>query len=423
MLKDPFQRLAQSWDWTAAALSRAWPEIQRSVLTPERASVPDEAIAAQARLGAPVIWLVGKVQSGKSSIVRRLTGASDADIGTGYRSCTRTARLYDYPPEAPVIRFLDTRGLGEAAYDPAEDLAFAQSQAHVLLVVMRAMDPAQGQLVDVVRKARRQHPAWPLLVAQTCLHEGYSPAHEMHQGHVTPYPFDASGRATAGSGVPDDLLRSLAHQRALFDTVPGHGVIRFVPLDFTRPDDGFAPADYGAEALIGALSEVAPAGLVEALGLSGTQRLGAAEAKAKPHIMGYAAAAGAADILPAAGLVAVPVIQGKLMHSLALIHGIAWDRRMLGEFAACLGAGTLARVAIGLGLRQLAKLIPVYGQTVGAAAAAATSFATTVALGHAANHFLAQRLRGITDPDGVARAYAQALAGALRHAPASALPR
>src|SRR5690606_40968696 len=65
---------------------------------------------------------LGKVQSGKTSIVRALTGCTDAEIGTGYAPCTRTSRVFDFPPEAPVIRFLDTRGLGEARYDPTEDL-------------------------------------------------------------------------------------------------------------------------------------------------------------------------------------------------------------------------------------------------------------------------------------------------------------
>ncbi|MGL4438963.1 MAG: hypothetical protein ACRCUE_06795, partial [Bosea sp. (in: a-proteobacteria)] len=140
----------------------------------------------------------------------------------------------------------------------------------------------------------------------------------------------------------------------------------------------------------------------------------ARERQSEPHIMGYAAAAAAADIVPLAGAVAVPAIQAKMLHSLALIHGVAWDRQVLGEFSACLGAGTATRIAASLGLRQLAKLIPVYGQTVGAAAAAATSFATTIALGRAAVYFLKRRRAGVSDPDGVTKAYREALAEAFR---------
>ena len=49
---------------------------------------------------------------------------------------------------------------------------------------------------------------------------------------------------------------------------------------------------------------------------------------------------------------------------------------------------------IAFGVRQLVKLIPVYGQTAGAAAAAAASFATTYAMGKAASYFLIRRRQG-----------------------------
>jgi uncharacterized protein (DUF697 family) len=135
--------------------------------------------------------------------------------------------------------------------------------------------------------------------------------------------------------------------------------------------------------------------------------------KAHPHIVGYATAAAAADAVPIAGAVAVPAVQSKMLHSLALIYGVEWNRQALGEFAACLGVGALSRLVAGFGLRELAKLIPVYGQTAGAAAAAATSFATTFAIGKAACYFLAQHRRGASDAQGVAKAYSAALSDAF----------
>ena len=71
----------------------------------------------------PVVWLLGKTGAGKSSLVRALTEQTEAEIGNGFQPCTRSARSYDFPPDQPLVRFLDTRGLGEAGYDPAEDLA------------------------------------------------------------------------------------------------------------------------------------------------------------------------------------------------------------------------------------------------------------------------------------------------------------
>src|SRR5262245_3839347 len=104
---------------------------------------PSEAVREGARALAPVVWLLGKVQSGKTSIIRAITRSTDAEIGDGFRACTRTSRIYEFPCDAPVLRFLDTRGLGEAGYDPGEDLAFSETSAHLVLATMRAMDPQQ----------------------------------------------------------------------------------------------------------------------------------------------------------------------------------------------------------------------------------------------------------------------------------------
>src|SRR5690242_20111268 len=74
------------------------------------------------RVPVPVFWLLGKTQSGKTSIIKALTGADDAEVGHGFRPCTRTSRRYDFPsPEAALLTFIDTRGLDEPGYDPAED--------------------------------------------------------------------------------------------------------------------------------------------------------------------------------------------------------------------------------------------------------------------------------------------------------------
>ncbi|MCK9469976.1 MAG: GTPase domain-containing protein, partial [Porticoccaceae bacterium] len=96
-----------------------------------------QRLAAIARESAPVIWLLGKSGAGKTSVIAALTGAGHDQIGNGYQPCTRTSQLYDFPAETPLIRFLDTRGLDEASYDPSEDLAWHQSQAQLIMVVMR----------------------------------------------------------------------------------------------------------------------------------------------------------------------------------------------------------------------------------------------------------------------------------------------
>lgn len=362
-------------------------------------------IAERARRFAPVVWLLGKVQSGKTSIVRELTQASTAEIGNGYEACTRTARVFDFPPEAPIIRFLDTRGLGEVAYDPAEDIAFCEERAHLILVVMKLRDFQQEAVIEAVRAARRRHPDWPVVVAQTSLHEAYPPG----RGHVLPYPF---GSEAPSPEVPPDVLRALRHQRALFSTVSGNGELRFVPIDFTQAGDGFEPCDYGREALIEALVAVAPAAVATVVAQLAPHGDGV-EPNVNSHILGFAFAAGASDAFPLAGIVAVPVVQAAMLRHIAVRYGVTWDKKAAAEFAAALGAGTLARVASGFGLRQLAKLIPVYGQTAGAAAAATASFATTYAMGKAAAYFLRRRRAGERGEE-VQAVYRGALKRALR---------
>ncbi len=397
-------------DWRGTiegTLARSWESIRDAVLAPKSAAPSDEEVAALASRTAPVIWLIGKVQSGKSSIVRALTGASAAEIGLGYKPCTRTAAIFDFPAEAPVIRFLDTRGLGEKGYDPTGDIAFHEAQSHLIVAVVKALDPQQDAVLQAVTAARKRHPEWPVVVAQTLLHEAYAPG----EGHKRPYPF---GDAEAEARLPPALTRSLAYQRSLFGRLPGGGPVIFVPIDFTQADDGFEPVSYGLPALIEALEAAAPAGLVALLKNASAQSTDALAKKAHPHIMGYAAAAAAADAVPVAGAVAVPAVQSKMLHSLALIYGVEWNRKSLGEFAACLGAGAVSRLAASFGLRELAKLIPVYGQTAGAAAAAATSFATTYAIGKAACYFLAQHRLGASDAKGVSKAYSAALSEAFR---------
>ena len=101
-------------------------------------------------------------------------------------------------------------------------------------------------------------------------------------------------------------------------------------------------------------------------------------------ILGFASVCGAVDVVPAVGLVAVPSLQGKLLQALAAAYGLEWNGPFARRFLAVLGSGFLYRYGLSLGLRQLGKLLPVYGQTAGAAAAASISFASTYALGRAA---------------------------------------
>jgi len=378
--------------------------LRRLLLNP---GVQDEELAAsleaaRQRQPVPVIWLLGKTQAGKTSIIQALTGSPWAEIGTGFRPCTRTARLYDYPAEAPVVRFLDTRGLGERAYDPAEDIRFCESQAHLVLGVVKAMDLQQEEIFAVLRTIRDRHPRWPVLIAQTGLNEGYPPG----QGHVLPYPYDREGWP---SRIPTGLARALTSQRETLGPLPGSGPLAWVPIDLTQPDDGLEPADYGLAALWAAIGEITTSDLRARLGTDEGVRDVFAHTT-HPHIVGHALAAAGFGALPAVGLAGVPAVQAKLLHSLAVIYQLPWNRRQAAEFVGFFGTGIGIGYLVRLLGRELFKLVPYLGQTLGAVYGATTSGAVTFALGKAAcYYFRAVRLGEGIDAATLRAIYARAL--------------
>jgi len=366
---------------------RFWRGWTDRILTPRipEAELNTKLLEVRQRLPIPVFWLLGKAQSGKTSITSTLTGATWAEIGNGFQACTRTARFFDYPDsQSAFIRFLDARGLAEAGYNPEEDMAWCEHQTHLLIVVAKAMDHQQDSVLEAAQAIRKHHPEWPVIVAQTGLHEGY-PSRDME--HILPYAFDGLPFAP---GVPPDLARSLLKQR---ETFAGLDAL-FVALDFTLPEDGYNPADYGVEALWGAIEEALPWGLRALVGQSEPRRLlndGYAR-KAHPHIISYALCAGLAAALPApaAGLATAAAIQAKLFHSIASIYGLPLTAQSVAEVVSAVGLG----VAAGMGGRELAKLIPGYGQTVALGIAGLYTATVTYALGQVFCLYFAGTRRG-----------------------------
>jgi len=347
----------------------------RSFLSPE---IDDERLKAaldRVRQDAPppVLWLFGKVQSGKTSIVRALTGAERARIGDGFRPCTRWAARYEFPnPDFPLAVFLDTRGLGEASYDPQEDLLAFQDEAHMLVVVVKAMDMALERVIAALQQIARAKRDWPIVVVQTSLHEGYPPS---LQDHIFPYPFLSQPMTAA---VPGDLARALVFQQKLFVDVP---VKRFVPVDFTLPEDGFSEPFYGREALLDALADAHPHALYAML-----RRLPELKQElrtlhfrqAQPHILAYAAAAGMAGAapLPLADLPVISAIQLKMLHAIASLYRQPLGVKTFLELLATVGVGVLFRQ----GARSLLKVVPGIGSVVAGVYAGASTYALGCAL-------------------------------------------
>ncbi len=360
----------------------SWQSWTRQILAPKAddARLDRELEKARTRVEPPVLWLLGKAQAGKSSIVHGLTGRSDIEIGEGWRACTRASRIYDFPNvDECLLRFLDTRGIGEPNYDPAEDLAYAASKAHGILVVMRACDPGQEVIKGILAKARTRNREWPVILVQTTLHEGYPHG----AGHPEPYCFDASPLPAL---VPSDLARAIAYQHrdfaGLFD--------RQVAIDFTHLEDGFEPRLYGLDALWTALVGIVPAGLRTVLTASPEALTGLRDVyfdAAFPHVVSYSILAGAAAMVPVpvANLTGVTAAQGKMMHSIASIYG----QSLLAGLTAlgpAVGVSFLPRMMA----RSFLAGVPVLGM----AAAGVWTASTTYAIGCALCWYFAEVARG-----------------------------
>src|SRR5215471_7871550 len=347
----------------------------RSVFAPQIDAEAFQAALSRLRQGLPppVIWLLGKVQSGKTAIIRALTGAQRAQIGSGFAPCTRWASRYDFPnADFPLAIFLDTRGLGEAGYDPRQDVAAFQTEAHMLLVVVKAMDMALEHLLVALRAILQAKPSWPVVVTQTTLHQGYPP--DRHE-HVYPYPF---GSLPWPATVPTPVRRALDFQRTLFAGLP---IQRFVPVDFTLPEDGFQDPFYGRDALLDALAEAHPHAVYQTLQQLPTltwELKSLHFRQAQPHIIAYACAAGAVGVapLPIADLPIISALQLKMLHTIASIYRQPLRMQTCLELASTIGLGVLFRQ----GTRSLLKIIPGFGSAVSGLYAGAATYALGCAL-------------------------------------------
>ena len=310
----------------------------------------------------PTLWLLGKTGAGKSSLIRAITGNSQVDIGNGFRPCTMTSHRYDFPVDKPLLRFLDTRGLAESDYCAEEDIATCQSCSHVLIVVMKAEEPEQSSVLNALKQIKKSGSIHSILLVHTGI-----------------------------ALIIDDRERQqcIHHNQAQVESVwktSAHSVT----VDFELEDG----SQQGVDELRNALAEQLP--MVAQLNLNDQQ--GSQEEKnfslLQAEILWYSGAAGASDAIPAVGLVSVPAIQGKMLHSIAKQYNVEWNAQLLSEFISALGAGFGVQYASKMGIRQLMKLIPGYGQTVAAATATVMSFSSTYAIGRVACMYLYHKSKG-----------------------------
>lgn len=326
-------------------------------------------------LPLPVIWLLGKTGAGKTSLIRAITGATEAAVGNGFEPCTRTSSAYDFPPDDPLMRFLDTRGLGEAQYNPAEDLAVCQTGSHVLLILARLDDPVQGAVSEALAALKNQKADMPVIL----LH-------------------------TAGDRISDPEARARA--RAVTQSALEEAWRESIPsLDLDLSDPQKADLDGLGEKLLTVLPAVTL--FMERQVAKDAEE--AAYLAKRNLILRYATAAATTGAVPMVGAASVPAVQIAMLASLASSYGIKWNKSQLAVFGAALGSGVLGGQALGLLGRQAASFIPVIGQIVVPALSASWGFASSYALGRAAAYWMYQTSQGKpVDRKALHERYAQA---------------
>jgi uncharacterized protein (DUF697 family) len=380
---------------------------------PDReAELHDTLQRLRERTPVPVFWLLGKTQSGKTSIIKYLTGADRAEIGRGFRPCTRYSSLYEFPTiDAPLVTFLDTRGLDEPGYDPAEDLARFNDAAHVVVVTVKVLDHAQENMLRQLRTIRAAQPRRPVVLVLTCLHEAYP-----QQQHPQPYPFVGNADVAPEIGpeisggppaLPPNLLRSIDEQKRRFDEL----VDRVVAIDLTPPEEGYHDPEYGGPRLREVLLDVLPAAYAQTLrtlDIAQRELQDLFARRALPYVLGYstlAATAGAVP-LPFVDAVAVSSIQTRMVYELAKLYGQPMTTQRFGELASSLGLGLLARQAT----RSLIKLVPGLGTILGSVAGGALAGASTYALGKAFCYYYRKVHEGhVPNPEDLRRYYREQL--------------
>ncbi|MDJ0746654.1 MAG: 50S ribosome-binding GTPase [Xenococcaceae cyanobacterium MO_167.B27] len=369
MVKNPFVKF---WQSTTENIEKLLPLKNFTQSTTKWFSVSDEQIGeilAQIREQLPTTeaLLLGKPQSGKSSIVRGLTGVASDIVGQGFRPHTQYTERYAYPSEElPLLIFTDTVGLGDINQETESIIAELEAEleqetkrARILILTVKINDFATDTLKNIASQLRNKYPHLPCLLAVTCLHEIYPPLVENHPS----YPPDYQEVNRAYSAIKDDF-KELSDLSVL--------------IDFTLEEDGYQPVFYGLEALIEALAELLPEAetntIYQLLDDSATQQIGHLyRDTARRYIIAFSSIAAtlAAVPLPFATMPVLTAMQISMVGLLGKLYGQNLTPSQVGGVISAFAGGFLAQT-IG---RELIKFIPGLGSVVAASWAAAYTWA------------------------------------------------
>ena len=383
---DWLDRIGSAWNDTTQWLSRFLPSLPSLPALPT-SSLPTPALprqltrwfsvsetemaeilaAVRSQLPTTEALLIGKPQSGKSSIVRGLTGVSAEIVGQGFRPHTQHTERYTYPTaDLPLLIFTDTVGLGDVNQDTQaiiDDLAAELDQdttrARILILTVKINDFAIDSLRQTAQQLRKRYPHIPCLLAITCLHDLYPNSTDDHPAY--PPETEAVGRAAAAL-------------QASFEQLCDRSVL----IDFTLEEDGYTPTFYGLEALRDTLAELLPEAeartIYQLLNDSVGQQLGDLYRDVgRRYILAFSTAAAtlAAVPLPFATMPVLTALQVSMVGLLARLYNQPISTAQAGGIVSAIAGGFLAQ-AVG---RELIKFIPGFGSIIAASWAAAYTWA------------------------------------------------
>ncbi len=364
--------LVKFWHSTTEQIEKRLPLKDFSKYTTKWFSVSDEEIAqilAQIREQLPTTeaLLIGKPQSGKSSIVRGLTGVSSDIVGQGFRPHTQHTERYAYPSEElPLLVFTDTVGLGDIDRNTESIITELKSEldretkrARILILTVKINDFATDTLKNIATELRQKYPQIPCLLAVTCLHEVYPPEVENHPVH--PPSYEELNRAF--DTIKEDF-KDLCDVSAL--------------IDFTLEEDGYLPVFYGLEALVEAIAELLPEAetntIHQLLDDSAAKKIGDLyRDTARRYMIAFSSIAAtlAAVPLPFATMPVLTALQVSMVGLLGKLYRQNLTPSQAGGVISAFAGGFLAQT---LG-RELIKFIPGFGSVVAASWAAAYTWA------------------------------------------------
>ncbi|MBW4616724.1 MAG: 50S ribosome-binding GTPase [Desmonostoc vinosum HA7617-LM4] len=361
-------RIASVWNKTTSRLMQFLPTEQLAQTVVGWFSVSETQVAeilekVRAELPTTEALLIGKPQTGKSSIVRGLTGVCAEIVGQGFRPHTQHTQRYAYPSgDLPLLIFTDTVGLGDVHQDTQAiiqeligDLQQSSRQARVLILTVKINDFAIATLQQIAQQLRQKYPDIPCLLAVTCLHEVYPPEIVDHPAYPPDY---------------EEVNRAFAAIKENFAELCDRSVL----IDFTLEEDGYNPVFYGLEALRDALAELLPEAeaqtIYQLLDEQAGEQLGNLYRDAgRRYILPFAimAAALAAVPLPFATMPVLTALQVSMVGLLGRLYGQMLTPSQAGGVVSAIAGGFLAQAIA----RELIKFLPGFGSAIAASWAAA----------------------------------------------------